>query len=266
MMGPVQVRNYGCRLNVEWRLRGLRTVILENELLRVGVLADKGTEIFEFLYKPLDVDFLYLAPRGVQNPRHDTPSVAPQNGGFLDAYSGGWQEIFPNGGPACTHNGAEYGQHGEVALAPWSFAVSHDSPDEVSVDFWIEARRTPCLMQKRLTLRRGLPVLFIEERLTNRGAEPVRFMWGHHVAFGAPFLAAGCTIDAPAGRLIVEDDQPGFGPRLYRPGSESKWPGACPPEGAPAGAAVGAAAAGGDRIAADVVPAVDPARGAEEMA
>lgn len=50
-------RNYGCRIR-EYLYRDLKTLTLENELLRVSILADKGTDIFEFLYKPIDLDVL----------------------------------------------------------------------------------------------------------------------------------------------------------------------------------------------------------------
>ena len=42
-----------------YRYRGMRAVFLENELLRIGVLADKGTDVFEFNYKPRDMDFVW---------------------------------------------------------------------------------------------------------------------------------------------------------------------------------------------------------------
>lgn len=50
-------RNFGCRINDEMTFRGLRLIIMENDLLRIGILLDKGTSIYEFLYKPQDVDF-----------------------------------------------------------------------------------------------------------------------------------------------------------------------------------------------------------------
>ena len=51
-------RNWGARV-LEYRYRGMRAVSLENELLRVGVLADKGTDVFEFNYEPRDMDFVW---------------------------------------------------------------------------------------------------------------------------------------------------------------------------------------------------------------
>lgn len=45
-------RNRGARLRECDVAGGLRAVFLENELLPVGVLADRGTDVFELLYKP----------------------------------------------------------------------------------------------------------------------------------------------------------------------------------------------------------------------
>jgi len=38
---------------------GLQTIILENELVRIVILPEKGGEIFEFRYKKFDVDPLF---------------------------------------------------------------------------------------------------------------------------------------------------------------------------------------------------------------
>src|SRR6266511_3745216 len=49
------LRTHGCRVSDEWTHRGMRAAVLENELLRVLVLLDRGAEIVEFRYKPLDL-------------------------------------------------------------------------------------------------------------------------------------------------------------------------------------------------------------------
>jgi hypothetical protein len=46
----------------------MRAGSLENELLRVGVLADKGTDVFEFNYKPCGMDFVWPTADCVRNP------------------------------------------------------------------------------------------------------------------------------------------------------------------------------------------------------
>jgi hypothetical protein len=79
------------------------------------------------------------------------------------------------------------------------------------------------LLQKKLTLKSGIPALFIEERLTNEGAEPLEFMWGHHPVVGAPFLDETCRLYAPDCVVEVFDAEDGPDHRmgLHQKG---KWP------------------------------------------
>src|SRR5947209_8026771 len=118
-------RNFGCRIT-EWSIEGLRAVTLENRALRVSVLVDKGADIFEFLYKPRDVDLLWRSPLGIVHPAHGTASVASREGAFMDTYEGGWQELFFTLGSPAMHHGAEFGAHGEVALLPWTYSIERD--------------------------------------------------------------------------------------------------------------------------------------------
>jgi hypothetical protein len=74
-----------------------------------------------------------------------------------------------------------------------------------------------------MSLRAGEAVLLIEETLTNEGAEPMAYMWGHHPAFGAPFLSSDCRIDLPHGELIVETMEDAAGTRLMG-GGRHAWP------------------------------------------
>ena len=223
-------RNHGCRISDAWTLTGMRTLIFENELLRVVVLVDKGSDIVEFRYKPLDLDFLYFAPGGIRNPRQNTLS-APSTGPFLDYFSGGWNEVLPNGGPHVTYKGAELGQHGEISLIPWEYAIMEDTPDRVAVRLWVRPIRTPFFLEKTLSLEPGRAVLKIEETLTNEGGETQHLMWGQHIAFGRPFLDEGAVIDSPAQKFTVHEDMPGFEPRRFQPDTVSHWPQATTPDG-----------------------------------
>ena len=217
---PPSYRNHHCRL-AEYSHQGLRLLFLENELLRVGVVVDKGADIFQFLHKPSDTEFVLHTARGLRPPA--VQSSASSWGSFLDYYEGGWQEILPNGGPASAYKGADFGLHGEVATVPWDCAIDLDTPDEVRVTLSVRPFRTPFHLQRTMSLRTGEPTLLIEETLTNEGAEPMQFMWGHHPAFGAPFLGPDCRIDLPGGDLRVETFAGTAGTRL-RGGSAHRWP------------------------------------------
>lgn len=216
-------RNHACRISDDWTYKGMRTVVLENELLRVVVLADKGTDIVEFRYKPLDMDYMLTLPGGIRNPAHDVPSAATDLT-FLDYYSGGWNEILPSGGPPSMYGEADLGQHGEISLIPWESAIVEDTPARVAVRFRVRTVRTPFLLEKTLALESGSAVLHIEETLTNEGGQPVHCMWGQHVAFGRPFLDEGAVVDVPARGFHVGDPMPGYEPRRFQPGAQSSWP------------------------------------------
>jgi PAS domain-containing protein len=69
----------------------------------------------------------------------------------------------------------------------------------------------------------GKPVLILRERITNEGGEPVDYMWGHHPAFGAPFLGAACRIDTNA-RTLAADDVYDSPVSPVSPGERYDWP------------------------------------------
>ncbi len=191
-------RNYGCRLNIDYSYKGMRIAVLENEFLRVSILIDKGTDIFEFLYKPKDIDFMWLSPWGLNSPAKFVPSVASREGNFMDFYEGGWQEIIPNFGFGGKFFGEiEEGLHGEVCLIPWDCQVMEDSPSEVSARFSVRSYRTPFYLEKILTLKKDDPKLYIHEKLKNEGYVDINLMWTHHPAFGGAFLDESIVIDVP---------------------------------------------------------------------
>jgi hypothetical protein len=113
-------RHWGCRVNDQIKWKGMRALILQNELIQLVVLLDKGSEIIQFLYKPLDVDFIWRGPNTLQNPEHFVPIGGSGASPFFDHWSGGWFEVLPNGGPACEYKGAALGNFAETINLPWS--------------------------------------------------------------------------------------------------------------------------------------------------
>ena len=193
-------RNFGCRLT-EYVYRDLPTVAMENDLLRVTVLAGKGGDIFEFLYKPLDVDFMWRSPWGVRNPATFVATAHHSASAFLDFYEGGWQDCLPSGGSPGQYQGLPFGAHGETPTIPWEYRIAEDAPGRVAVTFWVRTYRTPFYVQKTLALEQGRPVLTVEERIVNEGRVAMDLMWGQHPALGAPFLDESCTIDLAGARV-----------------------------------------------------------------
>jgi hypothetical protein len=216
-------RNWGARVH-ESSVHDMRTVVLENRRLRITVLVEKGTDIIELLHKPTDVDLAWLTAGGVRDPRSYLSTSPDPLATFTDYYPGGWQEVFPSGGAPSTFNGATFGQHGEVSNLPWDYTIHEDNEHSVAVTFTVRTQKTPFLLEKTLRLTSDDPVLFIDERVTNESDVTLRAMWGHHLAFGHPFLAPGDTIELPHGLTVIphEGDIGPSGRRVTK--EEGRWP------------------------------------------
>lgn len=213
-------RNWGARVR-EFEWLGLPALTLENELLRVGVLAGRGSDVFELLYKPQDLDFAWLTDRGFSPA--DT---------FIDGYGGGWQEILPNGGAPSSYAGASFEQHDEVSLLPWDYELVEDAEDRVVVRLTVACAKTPLRLVKDLRLDAGSPRLELAETVVNDGAVPVRLMWGHHLAFGAPFLTPGDRVLLPDGVEGIPHAEALNEAGRRVAGEPFTWPHALSPDGA----------------------------------
>jgi hypothetical protein len=56
-----------------------------------------------------------------------------------------------------------------------------------------------------MTLNASDPWVRFDERATNTGTSDFDIMWGHHPAFGEPFLSGDCAIRLPKGRVVDGD-------------------------------------------------------------
>jgi hypothetical protein len=202
---------------------GTRAVVIENGSLAATVLPDKGADIYRLVYKPAGIDVLWKSPWGLRRPGAGVASAFTTEVAWIDAYEGGWQEIFPSGGGPCVYKGVELNYHGEASMAGWEAEIEQASGEIAQVRFTVRLARSPFRLERLMRVERGRSVLTLRERITNEGGEPMDYMWGHHPAFGAPFLSAACRIDTNARTLIADD--------VYAPpanplalGSRYGWP------------------------------------------
>lgn len=213
-------RHHGCRVN-EYGWRGHRLVVLENELLRVGVVASKGADVVELRYKPQDIDFLWHSPHPLLPPAEYAPTQPTPNGTFFDQYHGGWQESLPAGNGTPTHERAALGLHGEVSSLPWDVRLVEDEPVRVAVEFSVRARRTPFWLRRTMVVETGRPYVTLDETLVNEGEQELPYMWGHHPAFGPPLVSPDCVLEMPAAPFVVSANQ---AHGRYEPGRYERWP------------------------------------------
>jgi len=186
MESYLHTRNYGCRLR-RYIWNQMEMLSLENQVIKVTLALGKGADIVEFVHKATDVDFLWHSFNPLQTIRH-IPTVGAAGGSFLDAYAGGWQELFPTYGAPANFHGGEIGIHGEACIYPWACRVLADTPECVEVLLSLRTVRSPFLLEKRVKLLENDGTLYLHQKVTNLGATEQGFMWGHRPAFGFPFL------------------------------------------------------------------------------
>jgi hypothetical protein len=210
----------GCRISLDYTYRGMRVAFLENEAIRIGILLDKGADVFEFTFKPRDLDFMWQSPIEMRKPFVAT-SALPE-GAFHDYFYGGWQEILPSAGWASEpYMGAYQGLHGEASLLPFESAVLEDTSDLVSLRTRVRLYRSPLTLERTMSLERDKAALFIKERLVNESGGEFAIMWGHHPSIGTPFLNDNCIVQVPAKKVEVSAFHPNG---LWEPGGDYDFP------------------------------------------
>jgi hypothetical protein len=213
-------RKTGCRISLDYTYKGMRVAFLENDAIRVGVLLDKGADIFEYTYKPRDLDFLWQSPIEMRKPFAAT-SALPE-GAFHDYFYGGWQEVLPSAGWASEpYMGVYQGLHGEASLLPFEATVLEDTPDRVSLETRARLYRSPLALERTMSLEKDKAALFIKERLVNESEGEFAIMWGHHPSLGTPFLNENCVVQAPAKKVEVLAFHPNG---LWEPGGDYDFP------------------------------------------
>ena len=213
----------GCRIDENYKISELQAIFIENKFLSTAVVPDKGADIIKLIYKPLDIDFMWKSPLGFINPKKIIQTSSSSFGNFMDYYEGGWQDIFPNGGPAGSYGGAEFGLHGEVSLLPWNYKIIEESYEKSSVKFWVKTIRYPFKLEKIITIYHDKPLLRLDYKLINESPVRLPYLFGEHIAIGEPFLDNSCVINLEADAIRLWENEYANDKNL-KPGSYHKWP------------------------------------------
>jgi len=199
----------GCRASLDWNYRGMRTLVLENRQLRLVSLLDKGSDIIELVYKPLDVDVIFHAPTGYQKPGSFTGTSSRSEGAFMEYYGGGWQDILPfAGNETIKHRFGEWGMHGETPLLPWDATIETESPSEVTVKLTVNIPRYPFRVEKWITLDDHSATVRIREKVVNTSNQTLEYCWLQHPTLGSPLIASGTIVTVPAEKVVIDKPEP----------------------------------------------------------
>lgn len=172
----------------------LAAVILENDLLRIVVLPEAGSRIWQITYKPLASDLLW------NNPAL-SPARQPRHASYDDTWSGGWDELFPND-EAGRLGAIDLPDHGELWTSEWQAQLFHQE-DTAGVRLRTETPLSRFVAEKTLVLSPDSAILKIEYRLTNQGPEPFPFLWKLHPAFN---VSPQHRIDFPRMTVVREPE------------------------------------------------------------
>lgn len=181
-------RNYGCRFK-EIYINGCRSLIIENDLLYMLVLLDKGGDIAEFSYKKTDTDIFWRSPGGLD--------LLDQTRTGREHYVGGFFEAFPNAGAPCEFDGNHYQNFGDARFLPWEYSVVKDTPEELTLKLFAVSGIFPLRSEKLCTIRLGSAKLDVEEYVTNTTHIPTYFSIGQHANIARPFLDEDCEVIMP---------------------------------------------------------------------
>jgi hypothetical protein len=173
-------------------VHGLRSVVLENSLVRVVVLPEAGAKVWQIHYKPLNADLLW-------NHAEVVPARHALHASYDDTWSGGWDELFPND-EAGDVRGYSLPDHGELWTGAWDASLC-EGEDEAEVKLSYGTPISHFLAEKTLTLRGQSAVFEVNYKLTNQGAEAFPFLWKLHPAFA---VSAQHRIDFPAMMVMRE--------------------------------------------------------------
>lgn len=170
-------------------------LLIENELLRIEVLPELGGKIWSIVYKPRERELLWHHPGIV-------PQRAEPGSSFDDAFSGGWDELFPNDAPV-TIDGIEFPDHGEVWTASCAWDVVESSAAEVAISLRCRGSSTGAWIEKRISLRAGEASVQVSYSVRNDRKRSLRFHWKLHPALR---MGPNARIDIPADRVTFDPE------------------------------------------------------------
>lgn len=201
---------------------GVRAIQLRNPFIEVMILPDKGADIYALVDRASGIDLLWKSPSGLRPPNTGWLS-ADSAVAWLEQYEGGWQEIFPNGGSMNVYKGVELNFHGEASMSSWQSEILQATDSVVEVLFSATLYRSPFRLARTMRLTADSATLRISETVFNLANEPMEFMWGHHPAYGAPFLSEHARLLTNA-RSITADADTESPDNVLRPGAQTTWP------------------------------------------
>jgi hypothetical protein len=100
-----------------------------------------------------------------------------------------------------------------------------DTPEEISVEFFVYGRKTPFLVKRTMSLKSNSTTLDMVETIENLSDVKISTMWGFHFTFGPPFMDDDCRVVLPGKPTVMPHASEVFGSARRLKGNENfAWP------------------------------------------
>lgn len=213
----------------KWRNR--TAYCLDNGVVQLTTLTGGG-HIADFrLLDPTgsSVNALWEAPWPTMDPSsfrsgHIRKYGPTPVGKFLAAFTGHVVCVDYFGMPSPAEAAQGLALHGEAANSRWKVLELKQSSAEVRLSLAARLPAAGLRFGRELRLRRNESVVYVEESLTNEGAQDHFFHWTQHVTLGLPLLHPEESVIALSGTRAVTWPHGYEGASLVQDNQEFTWP------------------------------------------
>lgn len=193
---------------------GDRCVLLTTSRVRIALNADHGAHLYELTDLRTGTNLLHRDPRGSRN-----------------YVVGGWYELFPNAGAACSVAGYDLSRAGDIQHRPYAYEIRRPTPSSVEVAMVADSLEMPFRVEKRVGVTAGAPGVHVHETITNTSATTLPYLWGQHITFGEAFVTADCRVELPDVEVFARA-RTGGAPSPYADGAHGRLHAMPGPDGA----------------------------------
>lgn len=170
----------------------LKAIVLENDVLEVVLLPERGAEIHRIRHRVTGLDYLYLREPDITRFQADVK--AGSIGEPEDYFFNGMYTMFPNAAnPADSVHGHKYEFHGDVRHVAWDYRIAYGEPG-TPIYMSATSRNMPLGIERVFRLE-GTRIT-IADQVVYRGeaGEALPYIYGLHPYHGYPLFDEDTTI------------------------------------------------------------------------
>jgi galactose mutarotase-like enzyme len=176
--------------------RDLKGIQVENEVLKVTILPERGANIASIVYKPTNKEWLWHNTKPYKLPPYGAPFAEYDTSGFDDCFPTVSECLYPDS----PWENIKIPCHGELWTLPWECKIAQDKGE---VDCEVYGIRLPYHFRKVITLQKNR--IKINYTVKNLSPFPLKVIWAAH-----PLVAVspGMKILLPKDTIVKEDISP----------------------------------------------------------